>query len=405
MHNINKLKQTALKTILYLVLSGPFMNIAQQLKGYSITGNIQGLEEGEKVTMMCLNYKGQGPKSDFPIPQDSAYVKGGKFFLSGYVPEGPREYWMVFDRHTFVSRKLVLYIDNGQNIIIHSPDIVKINHEWIRHYVTVEGSSTNYSMLCLEPAKQIFQQSVQRVNRYISNLQDSIGFNANLLDIAIAFKNEIIQAYYFNIFYGDSIRGTRNPELYSADIFLPTTFKDFRISGHASFWIDFYNEMDVSKKNSFHGKWLKNLISLCVGQKLPEFTLPMANGISLALNDVVQKSKVTLIHFWASNSLNRLEYQDELRILYKRYHNKGLNIIGISTDEYIEKWNEILKKEQYPWLNVIDMNGKMTEQVYYEYGGDGYQRSVNVLLDETGKIIAWDVSGGELLWYIQKYLE
>ncbi len=89
----------------------------------------------------------------------------------------------------------------------------------------------------------------------------------------------------------------------------------------------------------------------------------------MKLESVIAQSKVTLVYLWASNAPNRNEYERDLRILYKKYHDKGLNIVAVSADRYLEEWLETIKTEQYPWVNTIDRGGKITEDVYYEFGG------------------------------------
>ena len=165
-----------------------------------------------------------------------------------------------------------------------------------------------------------------------------------------------------------------------------------------------YEHLDSNVKKSFYGKKLKEKLSLCVGQILPPFRLPQADGSLLPLTDVVSKSKITIVHFYATNSFERKNFQDELRALYNIYHHKGLNIIGVSSDSYMEQWKETLQAEQYPWSNVIDVKGKMVDSVYHELGNAKIHNITNVVLDSRGKIIAWDVYGTELQWYLWKYL-
>ncbi len=70
-----------------------------QQAGYFIDGNIQGLKEGEKVTMVLSSSKGYGEFNKYTVARDSAYVKNGKFQIKGSVPDGPRRYVMLFDKH------------------------------------------------------------------------------------------------------------------------------------------------------------------------------------------------------------------------------------------------------------------------------------------------------------------
>ncbi len=63
-----------------------------------------------------------------------------------------------------------------------------------------------------------------------------------------------------------------------------------------------------------------------------------------------------------------------------------------------------------PWYQVSDLKGanSVVHQVYNEYGPFGPKTATpnltNVLLDNTGKVIAYDKTGVELQWYLSKIL-
>lgn len=389
------IKKRLLLGTLFLLSSSPFYCKAQEKKGYTIHGYMEGLKEGEKVVMM-LSANRKGDFFNSLTRQDSGYVKNGEFFLTGYVPDGPRRYMMIFDKHDDIAgppKILYLYIDNNEHIIIRSGNIDKIPHQFIQHYVDISGSPTNYSMMCLEPAHILYNQSIGRSKNYIKSIADSIGFNGPLLDAIFACRDHINLTYYINLF-----QGNLDPEIKNANLLLVTEFSSFQRSGHAWFWKDFYNNLDEQKRNSYSGKWLKGLIALCVGQPFPEFSLPKPDGKLLSSKEIIAKSKITLINFWSTNSLDRKELLDELLVLYKKYHDKGFNIISVSKDKYLEEWNATLNTGQYPWVNVIDRDGYMVEQRYFNIK----ERTTNILVDNQGKIVAWDINGPELQWYLWK---
>jgi peroxiredoxin len=254
-----------------------------------------------------------------------------------------------------------------------------------------------HSWLCLEPVAALYDQSIARLDRYIRKIKDSIGFDGPLLNGIIESRNEVNQAFYANIFYHV------DPDIERANLFL---ISEWRRSGHASFWVDIYKNLNEKEGKSFNGKTLKEFTKLCIGQPFPEFVLPTPEGKTLSLKEVVVSGKVTLVHFWAANSFEKKDYQDELRILYQKYHVKGLNIIGFSSDKYAEEWRDNVQKEHYPWYNVSDSKGidGMVDKVYHEFGDSQTHNTTNVLIDSQGKIIAWDVRGAELQWYLWKYL-
>lgn len=161
------------------------------------------------------------------------------------------------------------------------------------------------------------------------------------------------------------------------------------------------------QKKSYYAKVIKDWIPLSVGQPFPEFSLPDIKGNVRSLKDITSKSKITLVHFWANRSDRRKEFQDELRVQYNKYHSNGFNIVGISSDTLAGEWKEVVEREKFPWYNVSDLKGRegIVRKVYHEFGyNPEVPNTTNVLIDASGKIIAWDVSGVELQWYLWKYL-
>ncbi len=73
-------------------------------------------------------------------------------------------------------------------------------------------------------------------------------------------------------------------------------------SGHARYWLDYYNAFNNDQKNSYYGKFIKQKVSITTGAQFPPFNLPTPEGKKLALKDILSKGKLTIVQFWASNS-------------------------------------------------------------------------------------------------------
>lgn len=90
----------------------------------------------------------------------------------------------------------------------------------------------------------------------------------------------------------------------------------------------------------------------------PEIYLPNQSGDSISLNQT--KGKYILINFWASWSEESIKRNLELKNIYNKYHSKGFEIYQISLDTKIENWTKAIKFDQLPWINVIDVSGRMS---------------------------------------------
>jgi len=362
--------------------------LAQKTKGYTIDGTIPGLKDGSKISMKL---------QIFGVPfwgwsvVDSTIAEAGKFHLSGFVKNGPRFFWLVF-----ADKICQLYIDNNDNIQINY-DSLNINpHTLLTDYLDVKGSQSDLAFQKFIRSNQSIILGLHKGNNSFQQIEDSIGFDPTLIGKVICenekFNEEVLVPYIMD------------PEKILAYPFIAYSML-FELTKHASFWIKGYNQLNKNLRESYYGTWLKGSLKLCVGQQLPSFSLPDKDGKMLALDNFVGYNKLTLVHFWATNSAFRKDFDNELRKVYKMYHAKGLEVVGISSDSYLDQWNETLTQENYIWPNVIDAKGrKFVDTVYHELGSLERENTTNVLLDKNGKIIAWDVTGPELQWYLWKNL-
>jgi thiol-disulfide isomerase/thioredoxin len=94
--------------------------------------------------------------------------------------------------------------------------------------------------------------------------------------------------------------------------------------------------------------------------------------------------KYTIIEFWASWCGPCRAEHPQIRRLYNLYHDKGLNIIGISGDSDLNAWKEAIENDSIPWTNISDLKGG-NNQAFMIYGIKGVP--VMILLDENGLIV------------------
>ncbi len=140
----------------------------------------------------------------------------------------------------------------------------------------------------------------------------------------------------------------------------------------------------------------KNLEALKVvevGGIAPGFKAPTPTGEELALADV--KGEYTLIDFWASWCKPCRYENPNLVKLYDQYHDKGLNILGVSLDQPNGKsrWIKAIEDDGLPWPQISNL----------QFWQDPIARAYNVhaipasfLLDKDGVIIAKDLRGAQL---------
>lgn len=111
------------------------------------------------------------------------------------------------------------------------------------------------------------------------------------------------------------------------------------------------------------------------------------------LSEYVGKGQWVLIDFWASWCGPCKREMPNVVEAYKKYHNKGFEIIGLSFDVSRDDWIEAIRAWGMPWIHLSDLNGWETE------AGRIYGiRAIpdNLLINPDGIIVARDLRGPEL---------
>jgi alkyl hydroperoxide reductase subunit AhpC len=87
--------------------------------------------------------------------------------------------------------------------------------------------------------------------------------------------------------------------------------------------------------------------------------------------------------------------------LYKEFHSKGLNIIGVSLDKDKAKWKEAIAKDQLSWVQVSNLK-YWDEPIAKQYQVEAIPASF--VLDSSGKVVASGLLGEELRAKIKELL-
>ena len=164
---------------------------------------------------------------------------------------------------------------------------------------------------------------------------------------------------------------------------------------------DIYADFSDSVKETRAGKTISDYITtnqkLAIGSPAPEFSGPTPNGEIIALKDI--KGKVTIIDFWAAwCGPCRRENPNVVKV-YEKYHDKGLEIIGVSLDG-----NPKQKGAKDAWLNAIEKDNLTWYHVSnLQYFNDPIAKQFNIssipatfIIDEEGLIVAKNLRGQAL---------
>ena len=97
---------------------------------------------------------------------------------------------------------------------------------------------------------------------------------------------------------------------------------------------------------------IQNRMAAAEAVDFPEIVLNDVNGQQQSLTAL--KGKVIILMFWDASNVEQRVYNTDLKILYERYHSRGLEIyqVGLNSDK--TAWAMQVKEQKLPWISVCD---------------------------------------------------
>ena len=342
--------------------------------GYKITGNVEGLQSS-KSYLMTIN----GNKIDTLATSD---ITNGKFEFSGDV-EGIKYAMIGFEGQR---GSMPFFLENGNftvNINATDPFANKIEGG------AAQGLYNQFSDLTLDVMKQ--QQPLQQAFMAANQAQDQAKmdsienvFNQLVADMQ-AKELELIKA---------------NPDAYVTAFMIAQSMQQLELDAVKE---RFALLSEAAKMNEW-GKQISEFIAqqekTAVGATAPDFTITDTEGKEFSLYSV--KAKVKLLDFWASWCGPCRGENPNVVAIYKEYHDKGLEIVGISLDNDKEAWLKAIEDDGLIWKHGSDLKGWGAAPAQL-YGVRAIPATF--LLDENNKIVAKNLRGDALKAKIAEMLK
>lgn len=133
------------------------------------------------------------------------------------------------------------------------------------------------------------------------------------------------------------------------------------------------------------------LTRVALGSMAPVFTAITLNGDTISLDDL--RGKYVILDFWASWCAPCRAESENVKEIYQKFHEKGLDAFSVSSDKDEQAWRKAIEDDGMVWNQGI-LRGKNKKYVYELYGIIGIP-SIWVI-DPDGKIIGKGLRGEKL---------
>ena len=299
----------------------------------TIDGTAMGMDNAQ-VTL--LTYKGQKPEAI-----DSTNMKEGHFTLAEKI-EKPE---LAFLRVAGIPSDLPLILEPNSNIK------VDLNREHIRRSAVISQGLNKKFYDYLDQLK-LFRDKQEKLGKLYQAAQQkgTEKEQTNILSRYYAIDDDK-HAYEYK-FIEENKDNLVGGLVYEAIVF-------DRAEPNYNKLIKLYDSFSEEVKkmpnvqNAFKNARRKAGVS--IGSKAPDFSAPTPEGKTLSLKDAM--GKVTVIDFWASWCHPCRRENPYVKKIYKKYHDKGLNIIGVSLDKPGRKsdWLKAIKDDGLTWYHVSNL--------------------------------------------------
>ena len=362
------------KIVVFLLLATTLISCSNFGKDeFLLNGTIAGIPDGKVVVLERFD------DSLGAVAVDTAKIKAGKFTFKGKTLEPE----MFSVRVETVQSTSYIIIENGE-----------INMEIVKDSTFKNKFSGTYNNDQLFEFNQKGIENEKKKKEFGKKFQAKFLIAQNQKDTVTMKK---IQTDYENLEKGiktgieDYIKS--HPKALISALLIKSLFGEFE--PNITKIETLYKGLDKSIQDTKTGKSIiKNLKQFKVvkeGRRAPEFSAANPAGKTVSLKESM--GKITIVDFWASWCGPCRKESPNMVKLYAEFHEKGLNIIGVSLDDDAVKWKEAIDSDKLSWTQVSNLK-KWKDPIAAEYGVQAIPSTF--VLNQFGVIVAKNLSGEAL---------
>ena len=158
----------------------------------------------------------------------------------------------------------------------------------------------------------------------------------------------------------------------------------------------------ASPSGQHYGEMLAGLKATTLGAEAPVFTQLTPAGKPVSLADY--RGKYVLVDFWASWCTPCRTENPAVLKAYEAFKGRNFEVLGVSLDEEKTRaaWVKAITDDHMPWAQVSDLHG-FESAAAQQYGVKAIPQ--NFLVDPSGKIVASNLRGEELMATLAKFIK
>lgn len=368
--------------LLLLMTALPFGAMAQQ--NYTVVGKVKNVKYPAKAYVW---YQDHGA-----LRSDSAIVENDKFTITGKVTQPMKAFVLLFQngatpRDYPGPDQVGVYLENG-TINVTSPDSLK--------HARVGGTPLNKDQQELMDILDPIKKQEADVNTAYIKAEGNDAMQVKLKEdyTALDAKKEkaeiaFVKSHASSVVSLNLIRSA----------FSPTTDppKTRMLIGMLSPEL----QESAPAKRFLAAAAPARIVN--VGSMAPEFSMKNTKDEMVSLSSY--KGKYVLLDFWASWCVPCRKENPNVVKAYNTYKNKNFTVVGVSLDggatDSKEKWLAAIDKDGLPYEQLSDLLGSTNAAA-----GLYLVSSIpsNFLIDPSGKIIAKDLRGDDLIKKLEEVL-
>jgi peroxiredoxin len=347
---------------------------------YTINGKITNLKAGEGVILQKWAKENKN---------DTAYAdKDGKFTFTGSVTEPTPASFMLLKAGQGNQSPTILFLEKGTITISGTTEGA--------NGLSINGGSSNKENNTIQSILKSYYQQIKP-------LSDTLQAKMANKDTA---NTQTLEARYMQLEQAQNDDVMRfiqsNPKSYVAGFY---AFLFFNSSTNTLAIEGVYKKLDKKVQSSYFGTKLKEISDRLkaadvIGKPAPDFTLTTPDGKQISLSSL--KGKYVLVDFWASWCGPCRRENPNVVNAYNQFKDKNFTILGVSLDEDKAAWKAAIAKDRLTWTHVSDLKGWQSS-VAPLYNVESIP--ANFLLDKTGKIIAKNLRGEDLITTLNSLIQ